>query len=352
MIKETVDDLVELQGWRKPGEELQYLQGALLDNLNDSKRGNVFLDIVYLVSIPLCATGILTILSFIIQESRKMVFFDFLLFGIAFAALVAWEIFSIKGFVHSLYPTEGKFIKLVKAGDFTVCDATIKEVHYLHRTDAIDIMLANIADKQGVYCNNSIRCDWTRWLQVGSHVYLTCYEVETGKYFYKIYPSIENGENAEAGAYGMKLYHKYMVKKKSLFRTATKQILLILVIAFLSLSLVGGCLDVANYISGRYAQIDATIIYVHNYTSDGTEHANGYIAWEHNGQRFSNEEDDHYMDLRDDAKLGDKKAIWIDMETGEFQSEDGIISSFTVLLVDVLIIIFASRKLYLMITEK
>lgn len=126
--KETVDDLVELKGWRKPGEELQYLQGALLDNINDSKRGNSFLNIIYLVSIPLCATGILTILNFIIHEFHTMEVFDFLLFGIAFVAVTGWGIFSIKGFANSLFPTEGQYIKRIKAGDFSVCDATIKDI--------------------------------------------------------------------------------------------------------------------------------------------------------------------------------------------------------------------------------
>lgn len=351
-MKVTVDELVELKGWRKPAEELQYLQGALLDHINDSKRGNRFVHIIYLVSIPLCVSGILTIFNFLFHEYRTVEVFDVLLFVIALIALSAWLIFTVKGFYHSLFPKEGVYSKLIKDGDFSVCDATIKDIHCLHSTNSRNIMLANIADKEGNYCNESIRCDWTRWLQVGTHVYLTSYEIAPNKYFYKIYPSISNGENKEAGDYGMKLYHKYVVKKPSVLGNGIKRIWAFLLIAYLFLSLIGGVMEISNYVTGRYTQIDATVIYVHNYTSDGTKHANGYIEWEHNGQRFSNEEDDHYMDLRDDAKVGDKKAIWIDNETGEFQSKDGIISSITMVLAVILIEIFASRKLYLMITEK
>jgi len=350
--KNTVDDFSELKGWRRPGEELKYLQGALLDNLVDSKKANKYIDAIFIVSIPLCISGVISIISTLTTQIRTMEMFDIILFLIGLILVCTWGIFSITQFKRSLFSTEGKYIKLVKAGDFSVCDATIRDIHYARLTqDSKDYMMANVSDKEDTYCKDSITCDWTRWLSVGSHVYITCYEIEEGRYFYKLYPSISNGENTECYEYGMKLYHKFMVKKESKIGRFFKTTCMRLVIVFMCISAFGGMMDVANYRSGRYAQIDATITYVHYYTSDDTDKANGYIRWEYDGKVFTNEDDGHYMDFKSDAKIGDRKTIWIDTETGEFESEDGMGTSLSALIFSGVILIYLSRKLQLMAEE-
>jgi hypothetical protein len=210
-MENTVNDLVDLKGWRKPGEELPYLQGALLADLHNSKRANSVMNIVILIIIPLCVNGIISILSFLLNEYYILNILELLFFVVICAVLVIVCIFSIKGFYRSLFPKEGIYKSLIKNGDFTVCDAVIKDIHYIHRQDSVDTMMANLADKEGIYCKKAIQCDWKRWLKIGSHVYLTCYEIDFGSYCFKIYPSIENGENAKAGAYGLDLYHKYIM---------------------------------------------------------------------------------------------------------------------------------------------
>lgn len=213
----------ELQGWRKSsGEELQVIQGLLLDLAKGRMHTEKMSGVVSGTGFFFCIAIIYEMCSFL-PQMFQMGDISFILAMLVAAVMVlffTWN-FGLAFYEVFFRNTYKIFCEKVKKGEFRVLDVEIAEGLKMHNVRGnADHHYVKVKDMNGNIWDESVELKYVKNYQKGQAVLIVVElagltDSKTKKTVTKSVVIPCKQESADTWEKGLKLYHKYMSSKKT-----------------------------------------------------------------------------------------------------------------------------------------
>lgn len=210
----------ELQGWRKSsGEELQVIQGTLLDLAKGRMHTDTLSGIASGIGLLFCIAIIYSMCSFLPQlfQTGDLLFFLAMLVAAGMILFFTWNfgITFYEAFFRNAYKL---FYERVKKGDFRVLDIEIVKAEKMHNVRGnTDSHYVKIKDTNGNLCDESVELKYVKSYQKGKAILIDVVLIgmsdsKTKKPIAKQVVLPCKSESTYTWEKGLLLYQKYIQK--------------------------------------------------------------------------------------------------------------------------------------------